>query len=300
MTLTDSVTQRIITKLIQGKDYRIEIVTLIDAEFLQYVIDFFKRIVDAKLKNQNVTIDWYKKELLAPYLSSDDIAINSGLNRKTISNMYNRATKEIVLEASLEHYDALYNAISELIENDSDINITLTIKLRNVSVDLNINESLIVINTLAVKRAALRGGLWSTAGKQVEKPLMLTLCKLFDVPPKHYDQNQLPESLREVDFYLIGNTMDELFRCEVKLMGKGNPESADAVIARDSKIFVADKLSNLNKKQLNDLQIEWVELRDRDGFLRFGKVLNNLKIPHKDFSENIDQKLPEIFKQIFS
>lgn len=300
MTLTDSVTQRIITKLIQGKDYRIEIVTLIDAEFLQYVIDFFKRIVDAKLKNQNVTIDWYKKELLAPYLSSDDIAINSGLNRKTISNMYNSATKEIVLEASLEHYDALYNAISELIENDSDINITLTIKLRNVSVDLNINESLIVINTLAVKRAALRGGLWSTAGKQVEKPLMLTLCKLFDVPPKHYDQNQLPESLREVDFYLIGNTIDELFRCEVKLMGKGNPESADAVIARDSKIFVADKLSNLNKKQLNDLQIEWVELRDRDGFLRFGKVLNNLKIPHKDFSENIDQKLPEIFKQIFS
>jgi len=300
MTLTDSVTQRIITKLIQGKDYRIEIVTLIDAEFLQYVIDFFKRIVDAKLKNQNVTIDWYKKELLAPYLSSDDIAINSGLNRKTISNMYNSATKEIVLEASLEHYDALYNAISELIENDSDINITLTIKLRNVSVDLNINESLIVINTLAVKRAALRGGLWSTAGKQVEKPLMLTLCKLFDVPPQHYDQNRLPESLREVDFCLIGNTMDELFRCEVKLMGKGNPESADAVIARDSKIFIADKLSNLNKKQLNDLQIEWVELRDRDGFLRFGKVLNNLKIPHKDFSENIDQKLPEILKQIFS
>ncbi|MDI6766655.1 MAG: hypothetical protein QME52_07525 [Bacteroidota bacterium] len=157
MTLTDSVTQRIITKLIKGRDYRIEIVTLIDAEFLQYVMDFFKRIVDAKLKNQNVTIDWYKKELLDPNLSSDDIAINSGLNKKTISNMYNSARKEIVLEASLEHYDTLYESINNLIENDGDINITLIIKLRSVSVELNINETLIVINTLAVKRAALRG-----------------------------------------------------------------------------------------------------------------------------------------------
>lgn len=76
MTLTDTVTQRIITKLIKGQDYRIEIVTLIDAEFLQYVIDFFKRIVDAKLKNHNVTIDWYKKELLDSTLSSDDIIGN--------------------------------------------------------------------------------------------------------------------------------------------------------------------------------------------------------------------------------
>lgn len=299
MTLTDTVTQRIITKLIKGHDYRIEIVTLIDAEFLQYVINFFRRIVDAKLKNQNVTIDWYKKELLDPDLSSDDIAINSGLNKKTIANMYNSATKEIVLEASLEHYDTLYQSINGLIENDDDINITLTIKLRGVSVELNINESLIVINTLAVKRAALRGGLWSTAGKQVEKPLMITLCKLFNVPQKHYDQSRLPVSMREVDFYLIGDTDNDRFRCEVKLMGKGNPESADAVIARDSKVFVADKLSELNKTQLTQLGIEWVELRNSDGFKRFATVLRNLKIPHSQVSDNMDQRLSEIFKEIF-
>jgi hypothetical protein len=299
MTLTDSVTQRIITKLIKGLDYRIEIVTLIDAEFLQYVIDFFKRVVDAKLKNQNVTVDWYKKELLSPTLSSEDIAINSGLNKKTISNMYNSATREIVLEASIDHYDALYDSITNLIENDGDINITLTIKLRNVSVDLNINESLIVINTLAVKRAALRGGLWSTAGKQVEKPLMMTLCKLFDVPSRHYDQSRLPDSMREVDFYLLGNTDNERYRCEVKLMGKGNPESADAVIARDSNVFVADKLSELNKEQLTGLNIEWVELRNNVGFKRFTTVLTNLGIPFNDFTGDIDTKLPQIFTEIF-
>lgn len=299
MTLTDAVTQRIISKLIKGQDYRIEIVTLIDAEFLQYAIDFFKRVVDAKLKNKNVTIDWYKKELLDARLPSEDIAINSGLNKKTISNMYNAATKEIVLEASLEHYDSLYQSINNLIEHDGDINISLTIKLRSVSVELNINESLIVINTLAVKRAALRGGLWSTAGKQVEKPLMLTLCKLFNVPEKHYDQSRLPESMREVDFYLIGNTAKELYRCEVKLMGKGNPESADAVIARGSKIFVADKLSDLNKKQLAHLGIEWVEMRNKNGFKRFTKVLRSLRIPFKEFCGDIDEQIPKLFKEIF-
>ncbi len=213
--------------------------------------------------------------------------------------MYNSAKREIVIDASFKHYDVLYQSINDLIENDGDINITLTIKLRNVSVDLNISESLIVINTLAVKRAELRGSLWSTAGKQVEKPLILTLCKLFDVPEKHYDQSRLPKSIREVDFYLLGVTEKNRFRCEVKLMGKGNPESADVVIARNSKVFVADKLSDLNKKQLTKLNIEWVELRNSDGFRRFTTVLKNLGIPFKDFSGDIDVRLSQIFKEVF-
>ena len=82
--------------------------------------------------------------------------------------MYNSASKEIVIDASNEHYDVLYESISKLIENQPEIDLTLTIKFRGVSVELNINESLIVINTLAVKRAALGGGLWSTAGKELK------------------------------------------------------------------------------------------------------------------------------------
>ena len=58
MTLTETVVKNIIIKLIKGQDYRIEVVTLIDAEFLQYAIDFFRKVVDAKLKSQDVTIDW--------------------------------------------------------------------------------------------------------------------------------------------------------------------------------------------------------------------------------------------------
>ena len=303
MTITDQVAKNIIRKLLKGEDYRIEVITLINAEFLQFTIDFFKRIVDAKLKSKNITVDWYKKEFLNPSLPARDIAINAGLNKKTIHNMFNSSTKEIVIDASNEHYDTLYVTIKNLVESEHDLDLTLTIKFKGVSVDLNVSESLIVINTLAVKRAELRGGLWSTAGKRVEKPLMQTLCKLYDVPDNNYAikiKDRLVQDSdfeREVDFYLVEGKNQ--YKCEVKLMGRGNPESADAVIARDSKVFVADKLSETNKKQLDSLGIEWVELRNDKGFQRFEIVLNHLRIPHGKLALNIDQKLEEIFREIF-
>jgi len=303
MTITEQVAKNIIRKLLKGEDYRIEVVTLINAEFLQFAIDFFKRIVDAKLKSKNITVDWYEKEFLNSSLPARDIAINAGLNKKTIHNMFNSSTKEIVIDVSNEHYDTLYETIKNLVESEHDLDLTLTIKFKGVSVDLNISESLIVINTLAVKRAELRGGLWSTAGKRVEKPLVQTLCKLYDVPDNNYAIKikgrlmQDSDFEREVDFYLVEGKNQ--YKCEVKLMGRGNPESADAVIARDSKVFVADKLSETNKKQLDNLGVEWVELRNDKGFQRFEIVLNHLRIPHGKLSLNIDQKLEKIFREIF-
>jgi hypothetical protein len=298
VTITGIVIKNIIRKLLAGQDYRASIIALIDAEFLQYVVDFFKRVAYAKLENQSVTIDWYKKELLDSGLPKEEIAIHSGLNMKTISNMYNSGRREIVLEASIEHYEALYNAIASLTA-EGDVDICLTIKFRNVSVDLNVNESLIVINTIAVKRAALHRGLWSTAGKQVEKPLMTTLCALFRVPTKYFNQSSLPASVREVDFYLLGDSSAR-HCCEVKLMGKGNPESADAVVARNSRVFVADKLSESNKKQLDSLGILWVELRDEQGYKRFEQVLSVLSIPHTPFTGDMQKVLDKIFPVIFT
>lgn len=296
MTLTDQVIKNIIKRLIKGQDYRIEVIALINAEFLQFAIEFFKQIVDAKLKNKDLTQDWYKNSFLDTKLTSKEIAINSGLNTKTITNMYNSASKQIVINASNEHYDILYESISNLIENQNEIDLTLNIKFRGVSVDLNINESLIVINTLAVKRSALRGGLWSTAGKKVEKYLMASLCHLFDIPLVHFDQTNIPESMREVDFYLINN--ENYYRCEVKLMGKGNPESADAIFARETNIFVADKLSDLNKQQADILGVNWIELRSENGFMKFAEILEKLNIPHQSFTENLDNKLNTILDQL--
>ena len=300
-TLTENVAKNIIKKLLKWEDYRIEIVTMINAEFLQFSIDFFKKIVEAKFNNQNITIDWYKTEFLDSNLPKEEIAINSGLNMKTISNMYNSATKEIVINAASEHYDYLYQSIKELVDSDDSIDLTLTVKFWSVSVDLNVSETLIVINTLAVKRAALRWWLWSTAWKRVEKPLMQTLCKLYGVADDNYairvQTNEDATFEREIDFYLIKATNE--YKCEVKLMWKWNPESADAVIARDSKVFVADKLSDTNKAQLDSLWIAWVELRNINWFTRFENVLKMLEIPHWALIDLNDANLENIFTEIF-
>lgn len=303
MTLTDQVIKNIITRVVKSEDYRIEIVNLINAEFLQFSIDFFKKVVNAKLNSEDITIDWYKQHFMATTLPSDDIAINAGLNMKTISNMYGSATRSIVIEASNEHFESLYQSIQTLVEIEEGIDLTLTIKLKGVSVDLNVSESLIVINTLAVKRAALRGGLWSTAGKSAEKYLMLTLCKLYQVPESNYDATHFVKDKgkkvdREIDFYLL-NGKDK-YLCEVKLMGKGNPESLDAVIARYTNVFVGDTLSQQNKNQCDQLGVHWVALRDRNGYQRFGEALQALGIPHQPYNGNLDDDLPKILEELFN
>lgn len=302
MTLTDEVTKNIVRKLILGEDYRIEIVTLINAEFLQFAIDFFKQIVDAKFQNKDISIDWYKVAFLNHDLPKEEIAINSGLNLKTIHNMFNSTKREIVIDASIEHYDTLYKSIQELVNDDKTIDLTITIKFNGVAIDLGISESLIVINTLAVKRAQLRGGLWSTAGKKVENPLMVTLCEIYSVDKTNYRsvfQRDLTRDFdREIDFYLLKDEQEYL--CEVKLMGSGNPESADAVIARATNVFVADKLSDQNKNQLNSLGINWVEMRSVNGYERFKMILEKLNIPHSPFSGNINKKLDEILNNMFT
>ena len=128
---------------------------------------------------------------------------------------------------------------------------------------------------------------------------MTTLCVLFRVPLKYFDQSFLPDSMREADFYLLDQA-GLRHRCEVKLMGKGNPEGADAVHARSSQVFVADKLSDLNKEQLDESGIHWVELRDENGYKRFEQVLTNISIPCQPFEGDIQRALDKILPAILS
>ncbi len=218
--------------------------------------------------------------------------------------MYGSASKQIVIDASTEHFSALYDNIEKLIElENGELDISLTIKFRSASVELNINESLVVINTLAVKRSQLRGGLWSTAGKTVEKPLMLTLCHLYKVPIDYYDaktfvKNKGKKVDREIDFYLIDENSNK-YLCEVKLMGKGNPESADAIFARNTDVFIADTLSEQNKNQCDQLGVKWVALREQDGFVKFEQILTQLNIPHERCKGDLSD-LDEVLALVFS
>ncbi|MCZ0933146.1 MAG: CfrBI family restriction endonuclease [Oligoflexia bacterium] len=119
-SISKEVTKDIIKKLLSGKNYRFEIIKIINSQFLNYCIEFFQKIVSAKLKKQSITLDWYKDTFLDQSLSSEDIAIHSGLNKKTVSNMRNSATKEIIIEESLKHYNILRGIIEDLIKNARD------------------------------------------------------------------------------------------------------------------------------------------------------------------------------------
>ena len=292
MTFTRLVRKNIIRKLLTRQDYRSEVLTLIDAEFLQYVVDFFKRIVKAKLNKEPVTADWYTEEFLSSNsLSNPEVSVYSGRDTATILK-----NEQIVLDTTLKYHDALYNAFNSLGNN---LDMGFTIKFRNVSFDLNLNESLILFNTLAVKRSALEDRLWSETKKKVGKPLIMTLCALFQVPKKCFDQRNLPESERETDFYLFDETGRD-YPCEVKLMGKGNPESADAVFARGGSVLVANKLSETNKQQLDSEGILWVELQTENGYKRFEEVLKTLSIPYEPFNGDLQGTLDKILPVILS
>lgn len=283
MKVDEIVIKRIIFKLLKGEDHRSEIGNIISTSLLKFAVDFFKKIISAKIDGKDIHEDWYKKYFIeSGKFRKVDLAHFSGLNMKSIENIYNSTKKEIVLDASLKNYDAFLEMIEELTENGNCPEITLTLKFKKASVDLNLSESLVVINVLAVKRAAIRGGAWSAMGKAVEKPLMITLCKLFGVPNNYYQKlqnNAKNNDYREVDFYLIGSDKNE-YKCEVKLMGKGNPESADSPHARFSKIFVADTLSQKGKKQLDDAGIYWVALAEKNGYHKFKDILSDIKVPY--------------------
>ena len=277
-----------VDKLINGLDYRQEIVNDINVKFFDFTLIFFRKIVDAKLNDAQINLDWYKENFLNDVnCSKDEVAIHAGINLKTITNIYGGTSKQIVINVANQNYDYLKNLIRQLeVDDTDDLNIQIKITKNGVSVDLNLSESLLVLNALATKKIALRGGAWSAIGKRVEKPLLIKLCELSGVAPKYYcAENFVRDKTldvdREVDFKFYDKMRRE-YRCEVKLMGRGNPESADAVIARDSDIFIADTLSDQNKSQLNQLKIFWLELRNHrveENILRFKKILDELKIP---------------------
>ncbi|EAJ4502364.1 CfrBI family restriction endonuclease [Campylobacter upsaliensis] len=286
MRFDSVIIQSVVAKLLQGDDYREEVINAINLEFLDFALDFFKAILEAKMQDCALNLEWYKTHFINNVkLKPDEAAIYAGMNKKTISNIYGSATKEVVLNVANANIDYLESLLTSLGDSSDNIGITLKITYKNIAVELNLSESLLVINALATKKIALRGGAWSSIGKRVEKPLMLTLCEKCGVKQEFinaevFSKNKDLDFDRKVDFKLYNVDKSKEYRVEVKLMGKGNPESADAVIARDSHIFIADTLSEQNKKQLKALGIEFLELKNNERILLdFMNILKNLQIP---------------------
>ena len=261
-----------------GESHREAVFREINRTFLDAALAFFREVVGAKLRGEDLgEDDWYRSELIErPGLPKEAVAMHAGMPNKTVQNTYGTTRREVVLDVGLKNYESLQRTINELVAQRDSPSIVLTIKLGAVGVDLALNESLIVINSLAIQRERIRGGKWSSAGKQLERPLMATLCLLYGVDRQHWRLAGPRDAKYQVDFVLRSGGRD--YPCEVKLMGPGNPESAKAVHAQESRLLVADHLSVQAVESLDQAGIEWVRLAEPDGYTRFGRVLDRFNI----------------------
>jgi len=254
-----------------GIDYRYDILIGYQTFFLKWLDDFLSKI-DTHKKEK----DWYQKYVLRDEGNEKYLHIYSGINKKTITNIFGGASKNVIRKLAQDHYGNIKNRLKKDFDKKPYSFLSETIKKE---------DFLFIFLVAATKYSEIRGGAWSSLGKKVEGPLMKTLCQMFEMPEQNYRyeqaQTQNKDILfeREIDFYLIKENNEEI-KCEVKLMGRGNPESADAVIARDSHLFIADTLSDTNKKQLDALNVCWVQLRDKNVLGQFEKALEKLDIPH--------------------
>lgn len=280
-----------------GHDHRDVMVRFIDRQFLQQSIDFFGEVVRAKLKQREISTDWYRDHLIDSSKDTAEIAWSSGINLKTVSNKHGSQRRELVLSEAANHLSDFRQLVDSLMEESMNIELRLT--FNDVSVTLDLNESLVVINALAVRRMGMRGGAWSAMGKRVEEPLMVALCRFFRVPETHYTRRTEASTGREVDFFLLRDEGAPV-KCEVKLMGRGNPESADATAARNTNVFVASTLSSSVKRKLDEDNVMWTELQSPNGLLRFRQTLGAYAIPFvdvdaSDISAQVERAIDETF-----
>ena len=282
-----------------GDNHRRVAVDEINRVFLEEAIDFFTTVAEAKLRGEDLSsADWYQDGMLDAGRGKAAVAAAAGLAIKSISNIRESTRKEVVVDESIRSYRSLRRTLDELIAAKDAPSLVLTIKIGPVGVDLTIGESLIVVNALAARHEAIRGGAWSTIGKALEVPLMEALCLMFEADGKCWRRAEYREFPHQIDFVLMSHGRQYL--CEVKLMGKGNPESAKAAHAHNASLLVADRLSAQAKDSLTKNRIEWVAMAEPSGWKRFGEVLREFNIGSggpRDLSER-DEVLDRVLAEV--
>ena len=285
-TITAEGTRHIVRCLLEdGENHRVAIFQDINRQFLRYAMGFFDKAVKAKLKGEELSEDdWYFQEMVAKESDRSAASVHAGLPSKTIFNIYGAATKEIVLDAAKGNIDGLTTVLEELkAAHNPDFSLGLT---TNHDVRFTTEESMLIINSLAVKRNQISAGNWAAVGNAAETPLMLTLCKLYHVPDQHFRATRGPDGKYQVDFMLMRQGVE--YRCEIKLNGRGNPESVTGAIARDPRIVLADYISQQNRDKLESSKIQWVDFHEPHGYQRFGEALKAFNIESTP-PDNLDQ-----------
>ena len=271
----DSIRYIIKCLLTDGSDYRTVIFRDINRQFIRHVSRFLDEAAAAKVRGEELGLqNWYTEGLLPTTKGTNDVGIVGGVPKKTVFNIRGKATRRDVLEFSIDNLDHLSQTLTELTAAHHP-----GFKLRishDDRVEFDTEESILIINSLAVKRQQISAGMWGAVGFAVERPLMAALCELYQVDRHYYRGGADSDGKFQVDFMLMKAGAE--YRCEVKLNGRGNPESVTQAISRDARLLVADWISDQNRQKLTGSQIHWVCLSDHNSHQQFGKALKSFGI----------------------
>jgi hypothetical protein len=281
--------KRIVVLLLSSESHRPYLVAL----KTKIYIDFFSSLLDEIGLNEDATTS-FKKILIDDQPDLDNKLWYSGINHKTVGDTYGSQGVPAKERALKEIGSNIRQIVRE--SRTSLKSITLEYNQGKI-VTLNSEELLSLFLAISTRHASLKGGFASSFGKKVEKLFLITICKIFRVSDDNYYAYDIQDEEgfnRETDFYFVNN--DKKFKCELKMMGKGNPEGADSLYARDTSIFIGETLSDTNKKQCEKNNVHWIELKN-SGWKRFGEVFKKLGIK-AEFDPDYEKKLDSILNSI--
>ena len=118
MTFGEEAVKSAVSKLLCGSDYRDEVINAVNAQFFDFTLKFFHEIVDAKFYGHDINLEWYREHFIDGDIPPEDAVIYAGLNRKTITNIYGTASREVMIDAARNNFAYLRDMLDEL-ENDS-------------------------------------------------------------------------------------------------------------------------------------------------------------------------------------
>ena len=294
ITITNEEVRDIIREILNGRNHRSILTKKINRIFLDTCNEFLHGVASSKSRNPD-NDNWYQDVMMRDDLPNEDIALNAGINVKTISNTMGSEARDVVIEASIAHYDW----VTEFINNiEDDPGLTFSIPFDENIVNFTTEESLKIINSLSARRGTIARGVNSAVGKNVEKPLLSTICRLLRVDPGLWNQASLlipVQTRREVDYYIMNQ--DRAHKCEVKLNGKSKLKSPDVILARRTEFLVAENIPWDFRIELDERNIQWISLSDGDILEQFGNMLDHFEIAYHRFEGDLNEALDELFAQ---
>jgi hypothetical protein len=296
---------KIVSAVINGKDYRPFVLATINKRFLDNAYALLKKIFYAK-KNSKGKSDWWVKDLLKSSSTKIEVLWFGGLNNKTVTNMMGTTKKEVCIDLGEENLKSIKILTDEL-KNTDIPSIEIKIKYKSESVVLSEWESLVLLNTIAAMKLTIQGGAWSEVGKKSEKRLLFTLFELLQIPQTQYilifdemRKRGLVEN-REIDAIVYSDDKKKVLQIELKLLGIGNPEIGDEALARKVDLFLIDRLTPMMIEEAKKIGVKVIEFRGRNSLKEICEFFNqrgiSAKLPKLDKIEtlikNINQKYDE-------